>query len=165
MNLLTFYLPEEILVAFSLLILLFVLQRIFWKPLIKIIDNRQKGVSDMLQGAEDARGIIAEMEEQRARHDEQMERQIIEKMKEARERAGREYDRIIAEAEGKARSIAEAGEERAHREYQQIIGESREAIIALSLGAASKIAETSMESEKNRKLIEAMLRKAGVAHE
>jgi F-type H+-transporting ATPase subunit b len=165
MNLLEFYIPEEILVALSLLILLFVLQRIFWKPLIKIIDGRQKGVNDMLQSAEDARGIIADMEERRARHDEEMERQIIVKMKEARERAGREYDRIISEAEAKARMIIEAGEERARREYQQIMNESQEAIIALSLGAASKIVEISMDSGKNRELIETMLLKAGVGHE
>jgi F0F1-type ATP synthase membrane subunit b/b' len=45
------------------------------------------------------------------------------------------------------------------------MGESREAIIALSLGAVSKILETSMDSEKNRKLVEAMLQKAGAGHE
>jgi F-type H+-transporting ATPase subunit b len=165
MNLLDFYIPEEILVALSLLILLFVLKRIFWKPVMKIIDNRQKGVDAMLQGAEDAQRIITEMKKQRASHDEELERQVITKMKEARERAGREYDRIIAEAEEKAHKLLETGEERARREYQQIMGESQEAIIALSLSAASKIVETSMDSEKNRKLIETMLQKAGVSHE
>jgi F-type H+-transporting ATPase subunit b len=165
MNLLNFYLPEEILVALSLLILLLVLKRFFWKPVIKIIDERQKDVDDLLQSAEDARGIVTEMEKQRANHDEELERQVIVKMKEARERAGREYDRIIAEAEEKARKITEAGEERARREYRQIMEESREAVIALSLSAASKIVETSMDSEKNRELIEVMMRKAGVSHE
>jgi F-type H+-transporting ATPase subunit b len=165
MNLLSFYLPEEIFVAISLLILLFVLKRIFWKPVIKIIDDRQKGVDNMLQSAEDARRIIAEMEEQRARHDEEMERQLIAKMKEARERASREYDRIIAEAEAKGRKLLEAGEEKMRREYQQIMSESQENIIALSLRAATKIIETSMDSGKNREFIENMLQKAGVSHE
>jgi F0F1-type ATP synthase membrane subunit b/b' len=108
--------------------------------------------------------MMAELQERRTRHDEEMERQIIAKMKEARERAGREYDRIIAEAEEKARMIIEAGEARARREYHQIMSESREAIITLSLGATSKIVETSMDSEKNRKLIDTMLRESGVGH-
>jgi F-type H+-transporting ATPase subunit b len=165
MNLLDFYIPEEILVALSLLILLFVLKRIFWKPVIKFIDDRQKDVNDMLQSAEDARGIISDMAEQRIRHDENLDRQTILKMNEAREHAGKEYDRIIEEAKDKARKIIEAGEERAEREYRQIMNESQEAIVKLSLGAASKIIEASMDSDKNRKLIETMLHEAGVAHE
>jgi F-type H+-transporting ATPase subunit b len=165
MNLLDFYIPEEILVALSLLILLFVLKRIFWKPVMKIIDDRQKGVDDMLKSASDARGIIAEMENQRIHHDEDLERQVIVKMKEARERAGREYDRIIADAEAKARKLVEAGEERAQRTYQQVMNESQEAIISLSLSAASKIVETSMDSAKNRELIGSIIQKAGVGYE
>jgi F-type H+-transporting ATPase subunit b len=165
MNLFDFYIPEEILVALSLLVLVFVLRRFFWRPVIKIIDNRQKSVDDMLQGAEDAKRIIAEMEEKSARHDAGMEQRIAEKTKEARERATREYDRIIAEAEEKAHTIVEAGEEKARRTYEQSVSEAREAVVMLALGAASAIVESSMDSEKNRELIEAMLQKAGVGHD
>lgn len=156
---LDFYLPEEVLVAFSLLVLLFVLTRVFWKPLMKIIEDRQKGVDDMLEQADDAKKVIAEMEEQRRSHDADLERQVVEKMKEARELATREYDRIIAEAEKKARMITEAGEMKARRAYERSMSESNEAIINLALGAASIIARSSMDSEKNRQLIEAMLQK------
>jgi F-type H+-transporting ATPase subunit b len=164
MNLFDFYIPEQILVAFSLIILMFALTRILWKPLMKVIDDRQTGVDDMLQRAEDAKRIIAMMEEQRAVHDADMERQTVEKMNEARRLAGREYDRIVAEAEEKARKFAEAGAEKARRAYEQSMSEAREAIIALALGAASTVVETSMTTEINQKLIEAMLRKAGVGH-
>jgi len=164
MNLLELYIPEEILVALSLLVLLFVLTRLFWKPLIKVIDNRQAGVDDMLQRAEDAKKVIAEMEEQRASHSAELERQVVEKMKEARELAGREYNRIVAEAEEKARKFTEAGEGNARRAYEQAMSESREAIITLALGAASIIVESSMDSEKNRELIDVILEKAGVNH-
>jgi F-type H+-transporting ATPase subunit b len=165
MNLLDFYIPEEIFVALSLLILVFVLRRFFWKPVIKLIDDRQKRVDDMLLGAEDAKRITAEMEEKRACHDAEMERQIIEKTKEARERAAREYDRIIKEAEEKAHKIAEAGEEKARRAYEQSMAEAREAVVTLALGAASRVVESSMDSQKNRGLIETMLNKAGAGHD
>ena len=164
MNLLELYVPEEIFVALSLLVLVFVLTRVFWKPLMKIIDGRQAGVDDILRRAEEAKKIIAEMEAQRASHNAEMERQAVEKMKETRELASREYDRIVAEAEEKARKFTEAGEGNARRAYEQAMGESREAIITLALGAASIIIESSMDSEKNRELIEAMLQKAGVGH-
>jgi len=164
MNLLDFYIPEEILVAFTLLVLVFFLTKILWKPLMNVIDSRREAVDGMLQSAEDAKTIIAEMEEQRRNHEADLERQTIEKVKEARALAAREHDRIIAEAKEKAGKYAEAGEEKARRAYEQSMSESREAIISLALGAASIIVESSMDSERNRELIEAMLQKAGVGH-
>jgi F-type H+-transporting ATPase subunit b len=164
MNIFDFYIPEEILVAFSLIVLVFVLTRILWKPLMKVIDNRQKNVDDMLQSAEDAQKIIAEMEAQRSNYNAALERQAIEKMKEAHELATHEYNRIIAEAEEKARMLVEAGEGKARRAYEQSMNESQEAIIKLSLKAASVIVESSMDTDKNREFVEAMLLKAGVEH-
>ena len=114
MNILDFYIPEQILVAFSLIVLMFVLTRILWKPLMNIIDKRQKDVDDMLHNAEEAKVIVAEMETKRINQNAQLERLIVDKTNEARERAGREYNRIVAEAEEKAHTIIKAGEEKRH---------------------------------------------------
>ena len=164
MDMFDFYIPEKIFVALSLLILVFVLKRLFWEPVLKIIDDRQKGVDDMLQSAKNAQRIIEKMEEQRAHQESYLERQASERIKVARDRAGREYERIINEAKEKAHKIVAAGEEAANREYQQVMVKSREAIISLALGAASIVVESSMDSEKNRELIKAMLKRAGVGH-
>lgn len=159
-----FYIPEKFFVALSLLILVFVLRRVFWAPVMRIIDDRQKGVDDLLQSAVNAQRLINRMEEQRARQESYLERRAAEQMKDARDRAGREYERIINEAKEKAHKIVAAGEEAAGREYRQVMVKSREAIISLALGAASIVVESSLDSEKNRELIEAMLRRAGAGH-
>jgi len=164
MNIFDFYIPEQIFVAFSLIVLMIVLTKILWKPLTNIIDNRQKDVDDMLRSAEEAKTIIADMETLRVNQSAELERLIADKTNEARERAGREYNRIVAEAEEKAHNIIKAGEEKAAREYQQMMSESQEAIITLALGAAAAIVESSMDSEKNRALIDSMLRKSGMSH-
>ena len=164
MNIFDFYIPEQVLVAFSLIVLMIVLTRILWKPLTNIIDNRQKDVDDMLQSAEEAKVMVADMETKRVNQSAELERLIADKTNEARERAGREYNRIIAEAEKMAHKIVKAGEEKAAREYQQMISESREAVITLALGAAAAIVESSMDSEKNRALIDSMLRNSGMSH-
>ena len=164
MNIFDFYIPEQILVAFSLIVLMFVLTRLLWKPLTNIIDSRQKDVDDMLQNAEEAKAIIADMETKRVNQSAELERLITDKTNEARERAAREYNRIVAEAEKKAHSIVKAGEEKAARDYQRMMSESQEAVIKLALGAAAAIVESSMDSEKNRALIDSMLRKSGMSH-
>ena len=164
MNIFNFYIPEQILVAFSLIVLVFVLTRLLWKPLTNIIDSRQKDIDDMLHSAQEAKVIIADMETQRLNQNAELERLVADKTNEARERAGREYNHIIAEAEEKAHNIVKAGEEKAAREYQKKMSESREAVITLALGAAAVIVESSMDSEKNRALIESILRKSGISH-
>jgi F-type H+-transporting ATPase subunit b len=164
MNIFDFYLPEQVLVAFSLIVLMIVLTKILWKPLTNIIDSRQKSVDDMLHSAQEAKAIAADMEKQRVNQSAELERLIADKTNEARERAAREYNRIVKEAEEKAHDIVKAGEEKAARDYQQMMSESREAVIALALGAAAAIVETSMDSEKNRALIDSMLRKSGMSH-
>ena len=164
MNIFDFYIPEQILVAFSLIVLVFVLKRILWEPLIKIIDGRQADVDDMLRRAEEAKITTAEMETRRVNQAAELERLIADKTKEARERAEREYNRIVAEAAEKAHNIIKAGEEKAAREYERMMSESRETVITLALGAAAAIVESSMDSEKNRALIESMLSKSGANH-
>jgi len=164
MNIFDFYIPEQILVAFSLIVLMFVLTRILWKPLMNIIDSRQKNVDDMLRSAQEAKVIVADMEKLRVNQKAELERLIADKTNEARERAGREYNRIIAEAEEKAHNIIKAGEEKAEREYQRMMSESRETVLTLALGAAAAIVESSMDSEKNRALIDSMLKKSGINH-
>jgi len=164
MNIFDFYIPEQILVAFSLIVLMLVLTKILWKPLTNIIDNRQKDVDDMLHSAQEAKAIVADMEIKRVNQNAELERLITDKTNEARERARREYNRIIAEAEEKAHNIVKAGEEKAAREYQQMMSEAQEAVVTLALGAAAVIVESSMDSEKNRALIDSMLRKNGIIH-
>jgi F-type H+-transporting ATPase subunit b len=164
MNLFDFYIPEEIFVALSLIILFVILRRFFWKPVMKIIDTRQKNADDMIARAEEAEKTAAELELQRVRQEAELERQVVEKIKEARERAAREYDRIVSEAEEKAHGIVTAAEEKAKREYEQAMSEAREAIVTLALHAASAVVSTSMDSEKNRILIESMLSQAGSRH-
>jgi len=164
MNIFDFYIPEQILVAFSLIVLMFVLTKILWKPLTNIIDTRQKDVDDMLNSAQEAKALVADMETKRVNQSAELERLITDKTNEARERAGREYNRIVAEAEEKAHNIIKASEEKAARDYQQMMSESQEAVIKLALGAAAAIVESSMDSDKNRALIESMLRKSGMSH-
>jgi len=164
MNLFDFYIPEKILVALSLLVLVFALTKVFWKPLMKVIDDRQSYVDGMLQSADGAKGMLAEMERRSAEHGAMLERQAAQMMKEARGNADREHSRIIAEANEKAHMITQAGEERARRAYEQCMSESREAIITLAMGIAARVVESSVDSEKNRELIDAILQTSGAGH-
>jgi len=164
MNIFDFYIPEQVLVAFSLIVLMIVLTKILWKPLTNIIETRQKDVDDMLRSAQEAKALAADMETKRVNQSAELERLIADKTNEARERAAREYNRIVSEAEEKAHNIIKAGEEKAARDYQQMMSESQEAVIKLALGAAAAIVESSMDSEKNRALIDSMLRKSGMSH-
>jgi len=161
MNLFDFNIPEQILVALSLLILIIVLRRFFWKPVIKIIEDRQKNVEVMLKAAEEAKAQVVQMEEMTQHQRHELEQMIADKTNQARMSAQDEQERIISDAKKKACEIITSAEQRSKREYEQAIADSKKDITSLALSAASAVISSSMDSDTNRALIDSILSKQG----
>jgi F-type H+-transporting ATPase subunit b len=161
MNLFDFNVPEQILVALSLLILVIVVRKFFWKPMMKMIEDRQKGVDDLLADAEDAKSQIAKMEEERQSQKAQLDQLIADKTNQARDDAKAETDRIISEAQSKAREIISSAEQQSKREHDQAVADSKKEIAALAISAAQTVVGSNMDNDKNRALIDSILNEQG----
>jgi F-type H+-transporting ATPase subunit b len=163
MNLLDFYIPEWFFVALNLVVLVAALRKLLWKPVTRIMEDRQEKVAQMLRDAEEAEERTREMEARVARQEAELETMTREKMREARARAGREYDRIVAEAGDKAANIVAGAEARARQEQARILRESKEQMADVILRATAALIAEKMDEEANRRLVEAILEKEGVA--
>jgi F-type H+-transporting ATPase subunit b len=163
MNLLDFYIPEWFFVALNLVVLTLVLRKLLWKPVTGLLDARREKIARSLQIAEETARQAEEMEARRAQQEDQMEQFTRDKMKEARERAGREYDRIVAEAGKKAAVIITGAEARAKQEQEHMFHESQERMMDMILEVTAALIEKKMDSEENRALIKAILKKEGAA--
>lgn len=157
MDLLSFYIPEWFFVALSLVILVLVLWRLFWKPVGRMMDERQKRVEQAMADAEAVSAEKQRMEAYRADFQTDMDRKTAEMMQEARVRAGKEYDRIVAEADERARSIVSAAEVRAQRERDALATEAKAEIKAAALAVAAALLEANLSPEQNDRLMEAAL--------
>lgn len=134
-------------------ILLWVLGKFAWKPILNALREREKSIEDALVAAEKARAEVAKisadnerlLQQARAEKEEilkkaqQTARELVE---EAKENAKREADRIIAEA----RLQVEA-------ERKAFVNEMKKEVAKLSLQIAEKLLRKELSDDENQRLL------------
>jgi F-type H+-transporting ATPase subunit b len=120
-----------------------VLGRFAWGPLLRIVDEREKGIRDSVESAERAAG---EAKALLARHQEMLRD------------AGREREEILAralkEAETVRTDIVAKTREQMQHEKNQAIAELREQVADIAVEAAGKIVKSSLTPEAQKKLVD-----------
>jgi F-type H+-transporting ATPase subunit b len=132
----------------------FVLARFGWKPLLKIIEEREKSVREAVEGAHKAN---AEAQTLLARHQELL-RDTTREREEILQKAIQEAETIRGELVATAKADAEAQIERARgeieRETRRALIEVRSEVADLAIEAASKIVSSSLSAEAQKKLVD-----------
>lgn len=132
----------------------FVLGRFGWKPLLKIIEDRESSLRAMIENAQRAN---AEAQELLARYQEMLRnagREREEILKRALEEAERLRGDLLAKAKADAEAqIARAREEIA-RETRRALVEVRTQVADLAVDAASKIVTSSLTPAAQKQLAE-----------
>ncbi len=139
-------------------ILLFLLAKFAWKPILNSLDEREEGIQNALDQAENAR---KEMQNLQADNEKMIKEARAERdamMKEAREIK----DSIIAEAKEEASEQATIMIENAKatikQEQQAAIAELKKNVAELSIDIAQKVIRKELTSQDDQlKLVEGML--------
>lgn len=142
-------------------ILVFILGKYAWGPILAAVDAREKGIQSALDEAadrnEEASKLLAEHKEQLA----DARRQANELLAEGKA-AG---DNVRKEIEEKARAEGQAIIERARveiqRERDSAIAELRKESVDLALAAATRLMQENLDQEKDRALVERYLTEMG----
>lgn len=131
--------PFLIAQLFNFFVLLFLLRRFLYKPMVNMLETRKQRIADGLQAAEMAR---REAEAERA----QLQSQLDSERREALERiaaASKRGETLAAEIETSARQdalkIMEEARGEATRERERIIAEAQDQIAELAMLAAEKV--------------------------
>lgn len=122
------------------------LHKLLWKPILHAVANREKSISDALDGAESAR---KEVFASQIRSREMIEK-AAEESRSMAERSAREAEVSIARADREAKLVAQRRLEEAER---AVAAEQRKAIEAVRLDAAMHLGET-LENLLRQKLTE-----------
>lgn len=141
------------------IILLFLLRKFAWKPILKAVDEREDGIKNALEEAENARKEIQNLtaDNERILKEARIERDTM--LKEAREMK----DSIISEAKGEAQAqatkVIEQAKSTIESEKLAAIAEIKNQVAELSLEIAEKVMRNEL-SDKNKqiKLVEDMLK-------
>ncbi|HZT05914.1 MAG TPA: F0F1 ATP synthase subunit B [Chloroflexota bacterium] len=145
----------------NFLILLWVLQRFLYRPVLNMLDQRAARIRDSMAQAESVRAETARLEQE--------SRSILDtarrESQEILAQANRNSERILSESRQAAQQEAEHIVERARadlaRERDQAFQELRQQIADLAVLAAGHVVRRSLDDAAHRELIQQFLATAG----
>ncbi len=138
----------------NFVIVLLLLTKFAWNPLLKILAERQARIAGQIEAAGEERMAAEKL---RADYQQQMQnaksdaQAIVDK---AMKMADNTKDDIIASAREEHARLLESAQENIARERQQAMEDIRSEVVAISVAAAAKIIGQSVDEKINAKLVD-----------
>lgn len=157
----TLTLADPIFSIITFIILLLLLRKFAWGPMMNMMQEREEKIADDIDTAENNR-LESEkyLEQQKLEVDRAREeaQSIIESAKKTGEQQGRE---IVEQSRRESEQVKENAMAQIQNEKEQAIAELREQVSTLSVMIATKIIEKELDEAEQEKLIEEYLQEAG----
>ena len=142
----------------TFLVLLAVLRKLAWKPLLEALDSREKRIDDALLKAEKAqREAEQAIAENRKRSDEAI-RQAEQLIEQARKDAELTRQKMIEEARTESRRVVEQDMRRLEAEQRAAMQEMRSIAADLAIRAAGRLIQSSMTEQQQREIVDQFLK-------
>lgn len=153
--------PEFGLVFWTLitfLVLLFILRKFAWKPILGAVSDREEGIKNALASAENARKEMENLQadNERILQEARSEREAM--LKDAREIREQTIAKAETEAQEKASKIIEKAQAAIESEKKAAMAELKSHVAGLSIDIAEKVVRGELSNkDKQLKLVEDML--------
>ena len=131
----------------------FVLTKLGWKPLLAMIEEREKGIHDAIGSAEKANEEAQRLLTQHQELIREAGRQREEIMKRALGDAETVKNDVINQARAESERMLQKAKDQIEREKKLAIQELRSSVADLAVEAAAKIVQSSMTPEAQKKLV------------
>lgn len=146
---------------FTFLVLLGLLARFAWRPLLAMLETRENMIRTALQDAEKATKEFEQLQEKSKQITVKARTEAQSIITESKSQAEKVKDEILQDAKGKASLIIKTAEEQIQAEKKKAIAEIRGEVVELSLSVASKLIRRNLTSEDSQTLIEESLKEIG----
>ncbi|GAA0319940.1 F0F1 ATP synthase subunit B [Bacillus carboniphilus] len=152
---------DSIYQLFAFLVLMLLLSKFAWKPLMKIMKDRENHISNEIDAAENSRRDANKLlEEQRVLLKEaRTEAQSL--IDNARKLGDDQREEIIQAAKSEADRMKEAAKREIIQEKEQAVSALREQVASLSVMIASKVIEKNLSADEQQALINQYIKEAG----
>ncbi len=137
----------------NFLLLLYLLYRFCYKPILGFLDARSQEVKDTLDGAEQTKQEAQGLLERYQGKMDGSEEESADIIRNAINEGDQQKREIITTAKKEARTMVEDAKQDILREQRKAVKELREETINLSLMAASRIIQHKLTEEDDRKLV------------
>jgi len=142
-----------------LIILLFLMAKFAWKPILKSLDERESGIEDALAAAENARKEMQNLQADNAKLVKEARAEREAMMKEAREIS----DKMIATAKEEAKEVTSAlivkAQASIQQEKQSALAELKKNVAELSISIAQSVIKKELSNKEDQlALVEGILK-------
>jgi F-type H+-transporting ATPase subunit b len=142
----------------TFVVLLLILGRFAWKPLLALLDERERTVKDSLEAARKAR---ADADETLRRNQEVLagaRRETAALLEAGRRESETLRAEILAQARKEAQDLLAQGQRQIQLEQKQAIESLRAQVADLAIGAAGRLLREDLDDERHRKLVDDYVR-------
>lgn len=141
----------------TFLILLFVLRRYAWGPIVSAMEEREKTIDSSIQRAEEALAEAKEIQadNEKARREAEQKAQRI--LREAREQAEQLRDEERQKTQEQIDEMKQQAHDEIGREKQSALNELRSEVADLAVQAAGKILHEDMNQDRQRRMVDEFL--------
>jgi F-type H+-transporting ATPase subunit b len=130
-----------------------ILTKFGWKPILQLIDEREKSVREAVLGAEKARNEAQALVAQQQEMIRESGRQREEAIKRALADAEQVKNDVVGQARAEAERLVQNAKQQIEREKRLAIQELREQVADLAVEAASRIVKSSMTPDAQKQLV------------
>jgi F-type H+-transporting ATPase subunit b len=138
----------------TFLVLLALLAKFAWRPLLAALESRQEGIRKSLDDADQARRELEQVQEESNRIVMKARSDADAIIASSRADATKLQDELKQKARAEADGIIQNAQKEIERQTEQSLAQIREEAVDLSLMIASKLIQKNLLAEDNDKLIE-----------
>ncbi|MBO1004790.1 F0F1 ATP synthase subunit B [Pseudogracilibacillus auburnensis] len=147
--------------AAAFLVLMLLLKKFAWGPLMGIMIRRENYIAHEIEAAEKSRTESSELLEQQKTLLKEARLEAQSMIENSKEHGEVQRQEIIATARQEAERLKESARVEIEHQKQEAIGALREQVASLSVMIASKVIEKELNEEDQQKLINDYIQRAG----
>ncbi|MCS5625553.1 MAG: F0F1 ATP synthase subunit B [Candidatus Marinimicrobia bacterium] len=141
----------------TFLLLLFVLAKFAWKPLLKMLNDREELIRSSLEDAEKAKEKLEKLNAEGEAIINQARSEAQSILSEGKAAAAKLKDETLDVAKEQAKQIASEAEKQINIEKDKAIAEIKSEVVNLSMSIAEKLINKNISPEDNKALIDESL--------
>ena len=138
----------------TFVLLLIVLRAVAWRPLLKMLDEREQRIQDALDQAENARQEAQTAVEENREALAQAQLEARTAIAQARETAERVAQDVQEKAEAEAEQLLQQAQRTIQQEQAKALQELRNQASELAILAAGKLLKENLDDERNRRIVD-----------
>ncbi len=141
-------------------LLLFILWRFAYKPVLGMLNARKQKIQESLEYAEKVKADAAAQQKEFERKLEETRRETQAAAAAAAQVSEKEREAILAQARADARKMIDQAREQIEYERKQMLSELRGEVVRLSMLATQKVVSASLDENAHRRLVNEFLAQA-----